>query len=103
MEADIYCKRVLEIKEKIFGPNHSETILSLHNLAGLYAEQGKNSEALFIYKKILEIAEKVYGKDSAPVAEVLEKTAKVVRNCEDEGRAKKLEDRAKKILAKLNK
>ncbi len=58
-----YCKKVLEIKERVLGKNHASTAISYNNIGTLYQDMGNYKEALSYYKKALEIFEKVLGKN----------------------------------------
>jgi hypothetical protein len=49
------------IREKVLGPEHIYTALSLSNLAGLLEDQGNLAGALPLYERALAIYEKVLG------------------------------------------
>jgi len=51
----------LAIREKVLGPEHPYTALSLNNLARLYHAQGNYCEALPLYQRALAIYEQVLG------------------------------------------
>ena len=57
------------IREKVLGPDHPSTALSLNNLAALYDNQGKYDEAESLYQRALAIREKVLGSDHPDTAE----------------------------------
>jgi tetratricopeptide (TPR) repeat protein len=54
-------ENALKIREKLLGPNHSDTATSFNNLADIYFEQGKYAEAEPLYKRALAIREKILG------------------------------------------
>jgi tetratricopeptide (TPR) repeat protein len=45
--------RALAGYEKALGPDHTSTLLTVHNLGLLYADQGKLSEAEQMYQRAL--------------------------------------------------
>lgn len=47
-------KRSLDLKSEVFSQNDKEVILSLNNLAGLYAERGDWAKSKSLYQKILK-------------------------------------------------
>jgi tetratricopeptide (TPR) repeat protein len=66
-QAEAYFKRLVEIDEKKFGPDHSNVAAHLNNLAGNYRAQGKLAEAEPLYKRALEIWERNLGADNSLV------------------------------------
>jgi CHAT domain-containing protein/Tfp pilus assembly protein PilF len=64
-------KRSLEVFEKTLDPNHLEIATALSNLATLYANQGRYTEAEPPSKRSLEIYEKALGPDHPEVATAL--------------------------------
>ncbi|HEY6252399.1 MAG TPA: tetratricopeptide repeat protein [Candidatus Angelobacter sp.] len=60
-EAESLYRRALAIREKVLGPEHPDTALSLNNLATLYDDQGKYEEAAPLHRRSLAIREKVLG------------------------------------------
>jgi len=49
------------VREKVLGPEHPDTALSLNNLALLYYNQGNYDDAEPLYKRGLAIYEKALG------------------------------------------
>jgi tetratricopeptide (TPR) repeat protein len=68
------------------------------NLGVLYAEQGRNSEALAYYEKALEVREMSPSTSPSRVAMVLNNIANCYRRSRDFGRALELIDRAIEML-----
>src|SRR6266446_2462747 len=58
-----------------FGINHANYGLALHNLAIVYADQGKYADAEGLHKRALAICEKVLGKGHPNVADTLNNLA----------------------------
>jgi CHAT domain-containing protein/Tfp pilus assembly protein PilF len=56
-------EQILAWTEKTYGPNHSETVISLNNLAFLHGRQGVYAKAEFLYLRALAIREKALGPD----------------------------------------
>ncbi len=61
-------KRSLATREKLLGPNHPDTALSLNNLANLYDNMANYAAAEPLYKRSLAIREKVLGPDHPATA-----------------------------------
>ena len=60
-EAIPIAEKVLKIREKVLGPRHPETAISLNSLAGLYLFMGAYDNAEPLYRRSLAISEKVLG------------------------------------------
>ena len=54
-------QRALTIREKVLGPEHPDTALSLNNLAFLYRDQGRLVEAASLLQRALAISEAALG------------------------------------------
>jgi tetratricopeptide (TPR) repeat protein len=63
-QAEPYLKRLVEISEENFGPDHPNVAAHLNNLAGNYRAQGMLVEAAPLYKRSLDIWEKSLGSDN---------------------------------------
>jgi len=50
--------RALHIREKALGPDHHDVGIPINDLAGLYSDQGRYSDAEPLYKRALAITEK---------------------------------------------
>ena len=72
------------------------------NLGVLYAEQGRNSEALSYYEKALDVREKSPGTSPIRVAMLLNNIANCHRRSRDFGEALRLIDRAIEMLKSEN-
>jgi tetratricopeptide (TPR) repeat protein len=58
-----FAKEALRLSEREFGPDHSNTAITLNNLALLYHNQGRYAEAEPLFKSALTIIEKALGPD----------------------------------------
>ena len=67
-EAEVLCKRALEIREKCLGPLHPDVAKQLNNLALLCQNQGKYDDVESYYKRAIEIYTKTLGIDDPNVA-----------------------------------
>lgn len=67
-ETATHYKRALDIKEKVSGPEHPDTAMSLNNLASLYMATGRYSEAEKHYKRALTIRERTLGPEHPDTA-----------------------------------
>jgi tetratricopeptide (TPR) repeat protein len=74
-EALPLAQRALEIREKILGPEHPDTITSLNNLAYLYKITGAYAQALPLYQRALQIREKTLGPEHPEVGTSLNNLA----------------------------
>jgi len=78
-EARPSLENALAIYEKILGPDHPDTALSLNNLGVLLQGQGKFTEAQPYYARALAIWEKVLGPDHSNTAFSLNNLAELYR------------------------
>ncbi|SLM34521.1 kinesin light chain 1 [Lasallia pustulata] len=60
-EAEAMYRRALEGREKAWGPEHTSTLDTVHNLGILYKDQGKMAEAEAMYRRALEGRENAWG------------------------------------------
>ena len=65
-------QRALEIREATLDPDHPSVAQSLHQVAGIHAQQSKFTTAEPLYKQAMEIYEGAFGKDHFLVAKELE-------------------------------
>jgi tetratricopeptide (TPR) repeat protein len=72
--------RALEIREKVLGPENSDTALSLNNLASLLQAQGKCVGALPLYERALAIYRKVLGPEHVTTATSLNNLASLLKD-----------------------
>lgn len=68
-------KRVIQLNEKTFGPEHDIVALDIEDLARLYASQSRYAEAEPLYRRLLHIREKALGPDHPNVAVALNNLA----------------------------
>jgi CHAT domain-containing protein/Tfp pilus assembly protein PilF len=68
-------EKVLAWTEKIYGPDHHKTAISLDNLADLYESQGAYAKAEPLYLRALSIEEKALGPDHPETATSLNNLA----------------------------
>ncbi|KAK2146989.1 hypothetical protein LSH36_575g02042 [Paralvinella palmiformis] len=71
-EALMPLQRALEIREATLDPDHPSVAQSLHQVAGIHAQQSKFTTAELLYKQAMEIYEGAFGKDHFLVAKELE-------------------------------
>ena len=51
----LYAK-VLEVKHRLLGPEHPETLTTMNQLAGTYKHRGQHEKAEALYEQVLEVA-----------------------------------------------
>ncbi|MHC4270562.1 MAG: tetratricopeptide repeat protein [Planctomycetota bacterium] len=93
-------KRILDICENTFGPDHPDVAVSLNKLAELYYNQGRYTEAEPLYKQALDIYESSLSPDYSDVATTLENMAALYKNIGKDDEAEKSLERAKEIRSK---
>ena len=62
-EAGPLAERALQIRERVLGRDHPDTLTSVDTLAAVYLEQGRYSEAEPLYQRGLQSRERVLGRD----------------------------------------
>ena len=60
-QAEPLYQRALEVREKVLGPEHPDTVRPLDNLANLYLDQGKYEQAEPLYQQALSTYERALG------------------------------------------
>ena len=68
-------QRALEIRETALDPDHPSVAQSLHQLAGLHAQQAKFSVAEALYKQAWEIYDGAFGPDHCMAAKEMDALA----------------------------
>jgi tetratricopeptide (TPR) repeat protein len=86
--------RALAINRKLLGDEHPETATTLANLAGLYLDAGRSSEALAAASHALTALENALGPDHPRIASAASMLAFCWRAKGDRARAEKLYRRA---------
>lgn len=87
-EAELLSHRALHIRESVLGPVHPEVASSLHALAFLCWEQGRDAEAERLYQRALSIWEQTLGPNHPDVARTLNNLAIL---CVGQGKANEAE------------
>jgi hypothetical protein len=54
-------RQTLELRKKVLGPEHPDTLTSMNNLGWVLSSQGKHVEAEQIHQQTLELRKKVLG------------------------------------------
>jgi CHAT domain-containing protein/Tfp pilus assembly protein PilF len=93
-EALSLAARVLDIRERILGTDHSEVAAAINGLAVLYFYKGENAKAESFYLRALEIRERALGPDHPSVADSLNNLAIFCRNGGNYAKAESLCQRA---------
>jgi len=77
-QAEVLCKRILNIYEKALGKEHIDVAILANNLAMLYHLQKKYIDAEVLYKQALSIKTRVLGAKHPDVIKVLENYANLL-------------------------
>ena len=99
--ARLLCERALAIREKVLGPEHPDTAMSLNNLAVLLKDQGDLAGARPLYERALAITEKVLGPEHPDTAMSLNNLAVLLKDQGDLAGARPLYERALAIREKV--
>jgi tetratricopeptide (TPR) repeat protein len=75
LEAEPLLQKVLILRQRLFGADHSDVATSLNNLAELYRSQGRYSEAEPLYLRSLEIIKQQLNTDHLDTATSLNNLA----------------------------
>lgn len=65
----LYLNKALQIKEKLLGAEHLDTVSSLISLAGVLYSQCQYSEAESLYLRVLQVQEKILGEEHPDTAQ----------------------------------
>jgi tetratricopeptide (TPR) repeat protein len=89
-------QRALAIRERVLGPQHPSTAVSLFNLASLYDAQGKYEQAEPLYQRALMIRERVLGPEHRNTATSLNNLALLYQ---DHGKYEQAEPLLRRVRA----
>lgn len=78
-EALPLAQQALHIKERVLGPAHPDTIISLNNLAALYKGMGAYSKALPLHVRAFQISKNVHGLENPETLTYLQNLAEIYR------------------------
>ncbi len=66
---------VLELRKKVLGLEHPETLTSISNLATAVAQQGRMAESTKLLRQVVELRRKVLGPDHPGTVESISNLA----------------------------
>ncbi|HEY6984515.1 MAG TPA: tetratricopeptide repeat protein, partial [Rhodanobacteraceae bacterium] len=89
VEAEQLLRPILEIDERMFGPEHPVTHTAVNNLGGAIRGQGRNEEARPYYERALKLAYKIYGPEAYPTVIAENNLSLLLRDVGDLGEAEK--------------
>ena len=78
-------EKAIRINERVFGEEHSNTVISYNNLAGVYAAQGECKRALIFYRKSYNILLLKFGQNHPDTQIVYESMQQVYIEWNPEG------------------
>jgi tetratricopeptide (TPR) repeat protein len=93
-------ERALEIRERVLGPDHPHTAISLAKLAWLLRDQGETAAGP-LFKRAVEISERVLGPDHPQTAASLNNLAGLLRDQGELAAARPLFERALEISERV--
>jgi hypothetical protein len=77
-------EQVLELRERISGEEHPDTILAMGNLAVTYADMGETMRARKLQEQVLELRKRISGEEH-PLRKRAQSLTRVVRRASKEG------------------
>ena len=77
----------MESKLKVFGPNHPESLKTMHNLATAYSESGRQREALGLRKRVLKLTEARFGLENRQTITAMDALALSLKEAGHQGEA----------------
>jgi tetratricopeptide (TPR) repeat protein len=86
-EAEPQLQRAADIRKRLLGPEHPDTLTSLHELATLYNYQGRYAPAETLYKQVLEGRRRVLGPDHQDTLAVMSDLGLAISYEGDDARA----------------
>ena len=86
--------QVLEMRKKVLGSEHPDTLMSMSNLSGIYANQGKLNEAKQLQDQVLDMRRKVLGAEHPDTLESMADLASIYANLGKWNEAKQLQVQA---------
>jgi hypothetical protein len=60
-DAEAEYRQVLDIRQRVLGPEHPSTLETRHEIAGMMVEQGRAADAEAEYRQVLDIRQRVLG------------------------------------------
>jgi CHAT domain-containing protein/Tfp pilus assembly protein PilF len=100
-EASPLAERVLEIRERVLGPEHPDVSEALTNLARLYEKRAYYTKAEALYQRALTIWVKVLGPEHSKVAAPLNNLANLYMSEDEYAKAEQLYQHALTIREKV--
>jgi tetratricopeptide (TPR) repeat protein len=94
-DAQRQMERAVEIRRRVLGGEHRETLASMQKLAVLYGDEGKYASAELLYTKVLELRTRTLGEDNPDTMDTMDNLASVYS---DEGKYPQAEALFTKIL-----
>ena len=80
VEAEQMCRRTLELRRKVLGPEHPNTLTSMSELASALSSQGKYVEAEQMHQQTLELRRKVLGPEHPDTLTSMSELASALRS-----------------------
>ena len=100
-KAEPLYQEALRIRQKVLGPEHSDTAASLNNLASLYWAMGEYVKAEPLLKEALRIRQKVFGSGHPDTAQSLNNLAELYQAMGEYAKAEPLLQEALRIRQKV--
>ncbi|MCJ1232044.1 hypothetical protein MMC12_008725, partial [Toensbergia leucococca] len=94
-KAEELFKQVIEMKTRVLGPEHSDTLTSMGNLAWTFQDQGRWKEAEGLHERVMEAMKRVSGPEHPNTLIIMNNLAGTFRN---QGRWKEAEGLHERVM-----
>jgi serine/threonine protein kinase/tetratricopeptide (TPR) repeat protein len=76
-EAQRHIERALDLRRRVLGEKHPDTLTTMHTLASLYDDQGKYERALPLFGEVIDLRRRALGHEHADTLDSMQKLAGV--------------------------
>jgi hypothetical protein len=101
-EAEVLNRHVMEVRKRILGEEHLDTLISMNNLSKTMSDQGRHGEATEIHRHVLGVGKRIQGHEHPSTLLSMGNLAQSLFNQGDLGEAEELQkqvmDMRKRIL-----
>jgi tetratricopeptide (TPR) repeat protein/predicted Ser/Thr protein kinase len=89
-EAQRQLERALDLRHRILGDEHSDTLAAMNELATLYRDQGEYSQAEPLFNKVLELRRRALGQEHPDTLKTMNSVSELYRQQGKYGQAEAL-------------
>ncbi len=100
-EAQLQLERAVDLRRKVQGEEHPETLVATSDLADVYEHQGKFPSAQSLYTKVFEIRRRVLGEENPATLSSMNLVAAIYENQGQYAQAEAMHARVLQILRRI--